>query len=59
MKLKLNFCFNVGGQSASRQSEKAAFPSVKSSSAGNHSALSGKSNDNFVTRIHGAVCVVT
>lgn len=32
----------AGGQSASRQSEKAAFQSVKSSSPGNQSALSGK-----------------
>ena len=35
------FCC-TGGQSASRQSEKAAFQSVKSSSPGNQSALSGK-----------------
>ena len=37
----------VGGQSASRQSEKVAFTSAKSSSAGHYSALSGK-----VVRLH-------
>ena len=37
----------IGGQSASRQSEKVAFTPAKSSSAGHYSALSGK-----VVRIH-------